>query len=228
MSDINSLGHRLRAATVEHPADNHYTTIESAYHLYRAYAYHPFQCPLLDTDAFIQVVIGGSSSGGREGWSGKSWYDVTDEATLAGNPTSQAGSSSHVKKLPTLIGVTLKAPESMLVREHESIWESVGMSWKKARTYEWNESRLVDTRERETAAKAEEKRHRAAKSVVCQPKANETPSDRRTKTKATTKTIPKSEMHPPVPRPDERFPGPRPLQPKEMQVPRQPDFVFKW
>jgi hypothetical protein len=185
----------------------------------------------LDIDAFIQVVIGGSSSGDREGWSGKSWYDVTDEAGLAGNPTHQAGSSSHAKKLPTLIGVTLKSPESMLVKEHESIWESVGMSWKKARAYEWNESRLVDTRERETAAKTakgEEKRRRVLKSVDCQPEANESASNRRRKTKMTTKIPPKNEVHPPVPRTDGHSAGPRPLQRVEMQVPRRPDFVIRW
>ena len=186
-------------------------------------------------DAFTQVVIGGSSSGDREGWSGKSWYDVTDEAGLAGNPTPHAGSSNHVRKLPTLIGVTLKSPESMLVKEHESIWESVGMSWKKARAYEWNESRLVETREMETAAKTakvEEKRRRVLKSVDCQPEANESASksasNPKRKTKTTTKILSKTEIHPPVPRIDARSIEPRPLQRMEMHVPRRPDFVIKW
>jgi hypothetical protein len=188
------------------PSTAHYTRIDSIYNLYRAYAYHPFRCPVLDHQAFEEVLIQavgaervmddlhdgqvepdpdeGNADGDRDDeMQGKRpEMDEDDASGSVSNATTTAISAVATKPLPTisrtaataeptaipsktstkpsdsqptpnsrsrLIRLTIRPPDKVIQKSHEAIWESVGMNWKKARTFGWDEARMIGTRKRE-------------------------------------------------------------------------------
>lgn len=187
------------------PSTAHYTRIDSIYNLYRAYAYHPFRCPVLDHQAFEEVLIQavgaervmddlhdgqvepdpdeGNADGDRddEMQAKRPEMDEDDasgsvsnattavpavamtllptipataataEPTAIPSITSTDSSSSQPKLNPRsrLIRLTIRPPDKVIQKTHEAIWESVGMNWKKARTFGWDEVRMIGTRKRE-------------------------------------------------------------------------------
>lgn len=187
------------------PSTAHYTRIDSIYNLYRAYAYHPFRCPVLNYQAFEEVLIQAVGAEGivdglyagqvepdtEEGNADRNRDDemqgkgtqmdeddasgsvsnattavpavamtllptipataATAEPTAIPSITSTDSSSSQPKLNPRsrLIRLTIRPPDKVIQKSHEAIWESVGMNWKKARTFGWDEARMVGTRKRE-------------------------------------------------------------------------------
>ena len=183
------------------PSTAHYTRLDSIYDLYRAYAYHPFRCPILDYRAFEEVLIQAVGAGGivdglhdvqvepdvddingdDEMQDKKTEMDEDDASGSVSNATT-AVSAVATTSLPTisiaattaehtaipsrtptnpsnpqpelnprsrLIRLTIRPPDKVIQKSHEAIWESVGMNWKKARTFGWDERRMVGTRKRE-------------------------------------------------------------------------------
>jgi hypothetical protein len=187
------------------PSTAHYTRIDSIYNLYRAYAYHPFRCPVLDYQAFEEVLIQavgaeGIVNGLHDGQVEPDMGDINGDDEMQGKGTqmdeddasgsvskSSSGSVSNATtavsavattplatisataitaeptaipsrtppspskttSLSRLIRLTVRPPDKVIQKSHEAIWESVGMNWKKARTFGWDEGRMVGTRKRE-------------------------------------------------------------------------------
>lgn len=186
------------------PSTAHYTRIDSIYNLYRAYAYHPFRCPVLDYQAFEEVLIqavgaeramddlhdgqvepdteDGRADGDRDDqMQGKGTDMDEDDASGSVSNATTAVSAVATTPLPTtskaataeptstpstfptdssnpqptpnsrsrLIRLTIRPPDKVIQKSHEAIWEAVGMNWKKARTFGWDERRMIGTRKRE-------------------------------------------------------------------------------
>jgi hypothetical protein len=196
--------YRLNAVTIpdNDPSTAHYTRLDSIYNLYRAYAYHPFRCPVLDYQAFEEVLIQAVGAervmddlhdgqvepdmddinGDDEMQDKKTEMDEDDASGSVSNATTTAKSAVATTPLSTisrtaataepttipsiistnphnsqptptsrsrLIRLTIRPPDKVIQKSHEAIWESVGMNWKKARTFGWDERRMVGTRKRE-------------------------------------------------------------------------------
>jgi hypothetical protein len=199
--------YRLNAVTIpdNDPSTAHYTRIDSIYNLYRAYAYHPFRCPVLDYQAFEEVLIqavgaervmddlhdgqvepdteDGRADGDRDDQAqGKRPEMDEDDASGSVSNATTAVPAVAMTPLPTipataataepitipsitstnpsnpqpkprsrsrLIRLTVRPPDKVIQKSHEAIWESVGMNWKKARTFGWDEVRMIGTRKRE-------------------------------------------------------------------------------
>lgn len=157
------------------PGEERYTRLDSVFHLYRAYAYHPFRCPVLDQEAFEEVLFEGARTGmsswkeddlvgglpGDAGCEDCGKGDASKTSAMTnGNDRPQANGRAGPHPRPRIIRGTIRSPDKVIQKAHEAIWESIGLNWKKARGYNWAEGEIIKARERERVEKQKERERR--------------------------------------------------------------------
>ena len=150
--------------TVREPGEDRYTRLDSVFQLYRAYAYHPFRCPPLDREMFDEVLlesarigmgpcspddlVTGLSSGHQVYGDGHGHGDG-DVVNGGTGSTVVNGDDDVARPRPRLIRASIRPPDKVLQKAHEAIWESIGLNWKKARGFNWDEHEILRTRQRD-------------------------------------------------------------------------------
>jgi hypothetical protein len=160
---------------MEDTACEKYTRVDSVYEVYKGYTYHPPGCPPLPRESFMDLIqdleevetmqdlnaFVSMSSSARTVDAVRPDGDTNTPISKLDSSSSTASTSTRTR--PELIRGTLRPPDKVIQKMHESIWEVVGMSWKRAKAYGWSEQGIETGREkerRETEKKTEMVRRR--------------------------------------------------------------------